>query len=196
MALSITIKRLHNELKLLNKEPIEYIDVYPEENNMFIWYFLVRGPEKSDYEGGCYIGKIMLSAGYPSTPIDFMMLTPNGRFTTNTKICLSNTGFHKDEWTPMWNMRVILLAFLSIMLADDTTGISHIKETSIERKNKAISSLQFNINNYKEILIKFNRFIDYSNDIISLRSSNEIELIDNNNNNNKNKNNRNLKINN
>lgn len=176
---TITMKRLQNELKLLTREPMEYIETYPDENNMFLWYFLVRGPEKSDYEGGCYIGKIMLSAGYPKTPVDFMMLTPNGRFAINSKICLTNSGYHADQWTPMWNMRVILLAFLSIMLADDTTGISHIKESPYERKQKASNSLNYNINNYKNILLGFKRFIDTSNDTIRLRTSDEIKLIDN-----------------
>ena len=176
--IKITMKRLQNELKLLEREPMEYIDTHPDENNMFIWYFLVRGPEKSDYEGGSYIGKIMLSPGYPNTPVDFMMLTPNGRFEIDKKICLTNSGYHADQWTPIWNMRVILLAFMSIMLADDTTGISHIKRSSTERKQLASNSYGYNIQKYEYIFRNFKRFIDNSNGFARLRTSEEIKELD------------------
>lgn len=177
--MKITMRRLQNEVKLLEKDPVDYIDTYPDENNMFIWYFLVRGQEKSDYEGGCYIGKIMLSQGYPKTPVDFMMLTPNGRFSANNKICLTNSGYHAEQWTPMWNMGVILRAFLSIMLADDTTGISHIKESSPERKQKAKDSFNYNMTNYKELMPKFKRFIVINEDgSCRLRTSVELKMIE------------------
>lgn len=176
----ISVKRLQNEIKLLFRDPIKEIDAYPDENNMFLWYFLAKGQDDSDYKGGCYIGKIMLSDGYPKTPVDFMMLTPNGRFSINRKICLSNSGYHSDQWTPMWNMRTILMAFLSIMLDDDTTGLSHIKESKHERRIKAENSFSYNISNYKDIMINFKRFVDYDkeNDTIRLRTDEEIELLD------------------
>lgn len=155
----LTIKRLNNELKKLANEPLEYIDTYVDPDNLFTFYFLVRGPHDSDYSGGYYIGKIMVSPGYPKTPVDFMMLTPNGRFEANSKICLTNSGYHADQWTPMWDMTAMLHAFLSIMLADDTSGISHIRRTPEERKLLAQQSFNYNIANNSEIFAKFSRFI-------------------------------------
>ncbi|ARF09163.1 ubiquitin-conjugating enzyme E2 [Catovirus CTV1] len=175
---ALTIKRLAGELRMIKKKPIDDIDAYPDPDNMFIWYFLVRGPKKSPYEGGCYIGKIMLSSGYPETPVDFMMLTPNGRFSIEKKICLTNSGYHADQWNPMWNMSVILMAFLSIMLADDTTGISHIKETDEERRIKAANSLNYNISHHRKILLGFSRFIEESNGMIRLKTFEETSIVE------------------
>ena len=33
-------KRLHGDIKSLEKEPLDFIETYPDENNMLIWYFL------------------------------------------------------------------------------------------------------------------------------------------------------------
>lgn len=178
----LTLKRLQNESKLLIKEPMDLIDTYPTEDNLFLWYFLVKGPPGTDYEGGHYIGKIMLSSGYPNTPVDFMMLTPSGRFEIDKKICLTNSGYHADEWTPVWNMRVILLAFLSVMAADCDTGISHIKRPSHERKQMAQDSFNFNVQRYSQVMSGFKRFVSVEPDgSLRMRTDDEIKLIDANN---------------
>lgn len=44
---------------------------------------------KDDFEGGIYHGKITFPPSYPYKPPSIMMYTPNGRFATNTKICMS-----------------------------------------------------------------------------------------------------------
>ena len=156
----ITMKRLNNEFKRFVKEPLEHIDTYVNPDDMFVWYFLVKGPEDSQYKGGYYMGKIILTPGYPKTPVDFMMLTPNGRFDINSKICLTNSGYHADQWTPMWTMHNILIAFLSIMVADDTTGISHIKRSPEERAMMAAQSFEYNVAHNPGIFEKFTRFIE------------------------------------
>jgi len=140
-------------------------------------FFLIRGPDDSDYKNGWYLGKLVLSENYPTTPVDFYMLTPNGRFLTDKKICLTISSFHSDQWSPIWSIQKILGAFLTIMTSDFDTGISHIKETPYERKLKAEHSLKFNIDNYSEILKKFTRFINYdeTTKTISYKTKEEIE---------------------
>jgi ubiquitin-conjugating enzyme E2 J1 len=173
----ITIKRLHGEVKLLEKEPLELVQAYPMEDNMYIWYFIMKGPIDTDYFGGYYIGKIMLSHGYPQSPVDFMMLTPSGRFEIGKKICLTNSGYHSDQWTAMWNMRTIILAFLSIMSDDSTTGISHIKESPAQRKNHALNSFDYNLRNHSDLLKKFTKFVVLSDDgekIIRMKTHEEV----------------------
>ena len=87
------------------------------------------------------------------------MLTPNGRFSINTKICVTNSGFHSDMWTPCWTIKQMLIGFYSIFIEDVDTGIAHIKETPAERKVKAANSCDFNMKNYKEIFMKFDQFV-------------------------------------
>ena len=49
------------------------------------------------FEGGIYHGRILLPVEYPFKPPNFMLLTPNGRFETLTKICLSITSYHAEH---------------------------------------------------------------------------------------------------
>ena len=148
-------KRLMGDQRLLKKQPIDNIKTYPDENNMLVWYFLIEGNKDSPYFGGKYIGKIMHHPDYPLKAPDFMMLTPNGRFTVNKKICLTNSGYHSESWSPMWNIRSILLGFLSIMLSDADVGISHIKRSFEERQMLALSSDEYNKKYLSSIEKKF-----------------------------------------
>ncbi len=158
----ITKKRLMNEMKLLQKDPLEVVDVYPDQDNMMIWYFLIKGPKDTHYENGAYIGKLLLSDNYPVTPVDFNMITPNGRFECDKKICLTITGYHSDQWSSIWNIQKILGAFVSIMSDDENTGISHIKLTKEQRAKMAQESMDFNNKHYSHILQNFSRFITFN----------------------------------
>ena len=153
-------KRLLGEIRLLKRDPHTYIDVSPDEKDILIWYFLVKGPELSDYKDGYYIGKIMHNPEYPLKPPDFMMLTPSDRFIEGNKICLSNSSYHSNEWSALWNMHATLTGFLSIMLDDKEHGISHIHSTKEERRHYAKKSLEYNKKNHMKILKLFTRFID------------------------------------
>jgi ubiquitin-conjugating enzyme E2 J2 len=157
-------KRLIGDLKLLKKEPLEFIDALPDETNMLTWYFLLKGPAYSDYKGGYYIGTIIHSPEYPFKPPDFKMLTPSGRFTINTKICLSNSSYHSNEWSSMWTIKSILIGFLSIMLDDNEHGISHINESKEAKRSYAANSVAFNKKNYLNIIKKFDRFFNEQGD--------------------------------
>ncbi len=156
----MTLKRLKGDFRLLKKDPHEYFEAYPDENNILVWYFLIKGPEFSDYNGGYYLGKILHDREYPLKPPNFLMLTPSGRFIENDKICLSNSGYHSDEWSAMWNIQAILTGFLSIMLDNDVRGVSHIVRSTDERKIFAKQSVEFNKGNYPDIIKKFTRFLD------------------------------------
>ena len=156
----ICIKRLIGDIKLLSKDPHEHIEAYPDEKNMLLWYFLIRGPKFSDYAGGYYLGQIIHNPEYPAKPPDFKMLTPSGRFLINQKICLSNSSYHANEWSPMWNVKAILTGFLSIMLDDNEHGISHITRGYAEKRMLAETSIEYNKKHHAHIIKKFKRFLD------------------------------------
>ena len=50
------------------------------------------------------------------------MITPNGRFKTNQKLCLSISDFHPDTWNPAWSVSTILTGLLSFMLESTPTS--------------------------------------------------------------------------
>ena len=165
MANIIQKKRFANEKKMLEQEPLHYSSAFQaieidgsNEKNSLIWYFIIFGQEDSEYYGGKYIGKITHSNKYPVEPPAYEMLTPNGRFEILKDICLTNSKFHKGEWSSTWNIKTILIAFNSIFYADDTTGISHIKKTKEERIKLALESDQYNKDNYPLIYEKFMSF--------------------------------------
>lgn len=162
-----TEKRLHNELKDLKKNKTDFIQAIQDETNKLIFYFCLKGDKTSDYNGGYYIGKIILPADYPNNPGDFMMLTPNGRFTIDHKICLSNTGYHRDTWNPLWSIRNILLGIYSIWMDDKENGISHIHESPDIRRRYAKESMNFNMKYYNNIITRFDQFIKEDGSIMT-----------------------------
>ena len=169
---SITAKRLRGEIKNLEKDREAYYQVVQDEEDQFLFYFLLRGDSDSAYNGGYYIGKIVLPTSYPANPGDFYMLTPSGRFRIGSKICLTNSGYHKESWSPLWNIKLMVIGFVSVFLSDDTTGISHIKEYPTERKAKAVASLQYNLDKHKDIMSKFDQFVKPDG---SVRTDKEVE---------------------
>ena len=46
------------------------------------------------------------------------MITPNGRFATNKRLCLSISDFHPDTWNPAWSVATILTGLLSFMVIE------------------------------------------------------------------------------
>jgi ubiquitin-conjugating enzyme E2 J2 len=167
-------KRLIGEIKLLKKDPHDYIDICPDDKDMLTWYFLIKAPQNSDYAGGYYIGKLLYPKEYPDKPPDYMMLTPSGRYNINDKICLSNSGFHENEWSKMWTIHATLTGFLSIMLDDTEHGLAHIRASKEERKKMAMESVEYNKTHYPELVKLFSRFLDNDgNPIINSPSSTE-----------------------
>ena len=48
-------------------------------------HYVVKGPENTPYEGGFYHGKLIFPKEFPFRPPRILMLTPSGRFKTNTR---------------------------------------------------------------------------------------------------------------
>lgn len=63
----------------------------PLEDDIFEWHCTIRGPPDTEFEGGIYHFRILLPAEYPFRPPSIMMLTPNGRFELNSKVCYQTT---------------------------------------------------------------------------------------------------------
>jgi ubiquitin-conjugating enzyme E2 J2 len=156
----ITLKRINGDMKAFQKENPKYFDVLPNENNVLEIYFLMFGLPSTPYENGQYIGKIVHSPEYPRKAPDYYMLTPNGRFDTNKKICLTNSSYHQSDWAPAaWNLITILEGFSSVFhseIKEDKVGISHITNSSPEvLKEYAKNSIDWNINNIPSYYFAF-----------------------------------------
>jgi ubiquitin-conjugating enzyme E2 J2 len=122
------------------------------------------GREGTPYEGGQYIGKIIHNPEYPRKAPDYYVLTPNGRFETNKKICLTNSSYHQADWAPAaWNLVSILEGFSSVWhseIAEDKVGINHIAATPKQLlKNYAHNSVSYNVSHLSQIYDKFSKVI-------------------------------------
>ncbi|KAI8468077.1 MAG: ubiquitin-conjugating enzyme/RWD-like protein [Monoraphidium minutum] len=122
MATKGCITRLQKEYKALQREPVPHLAAHPT-SNLLEWHFVLEGAAGTDYEGGVYHGRLVFPPNYPFKPPSILMVTPNGRFATNTKLCLSITDYHPESWNPMWSVGTILTGLLSFMYdSQPTTG--------------------------------------------------------------------------
>ncbi|PSN56348.1 Ubiquitin-conjugating enzyme E2 J1 [Blattella germanica] len=136
---SPAVKRLMREACEL-KDPTEEYWAHPLEDNLFEWHFTVQGPPATDFEGGVYHGRILLPTEYPMKPPNIILLTPNGRFETNKKICLSISGHHPETWQPSWSIRTALLALIAFMPTPGNGTIGSLDYTPEERQMLARKS--------------------------------------------------------
>ncbi|XP_026289803.1 ubiquitin-conjugating enzyme E2 J1 [Frankliniella occidentalis] len=139
---STSVKRLMREAKELQEATEDYC-AHPLEENLFEWHFTIRGPPDSDFSGGVYHGRILLPAEYPMKPPNIILLTPNGRFEVNKKICLSISGHHPETWQPSWSIRTALLALIAFMPTPGIGTIGSLDFTPEERKQLALKSQSF-----------------------------------------------------
>ena len=143
MAPAMATARLRKELLKLQKEPPPDVIAEPDESNILKWHYAVRGAAGTPFEGGVYVGKLIFPNEYPMKPPGVMMLTPSGRFKTNTRLCLSMSDFHPESWNPMWSVATIIQGVQSFMASDElTTG--GLKSPVSEHRKLAAVSMAYN----------------------------------------------------
>jgi len=157
---ALTIKRINGDIKKFREANPTYFDIYQNPDNILEIYFLIIGREETPFEGGHYVGKIVHSPEYPRKAPDYYILTPNDRFEINKKICLSNSGYHPEEWAPAaWSLLTLLEGMSSVWHSNDKSdkvGISHINTaTEASIRNKAALSIGYNCDKLPEIYYNF-----------------------------------------
>uniref|UniRef100_A0A7E4VBD2 UBC core domain-containing protein n=1 Tax=Panagrellus redivivus TaxID=6233 RepID=A0A7E4VBD2_PANRE len=142
---SAGLRRLMREAAEL-RTPTDMYFAQPLDDNLFEWHFTIRGPPDSPYEGGVYHGRITLPHEYPMKPPSLMMLTPSGRFETNTKICLSISDYHPETWQPSWSIGTALVALIAFMSTPSLGAVGSIETSDEQRKILAKKSLIWTCN--------------------------------------------------
>ncbi|KAK9231864.1 hypothetical protein WN943_022104 [Citrus x changshan-huyou] len=115
MAEKACVKRLQKEYRALCKEPVSHVVARPSPSDILEWHYVLEGSNGTPFAGGYYYGKIKFPPEYPYKPPGILMITPNGRFMTQKKLCLSMSDFHPESWNPMWSVSSILTGLLSFM---------------------------------------------------------------------------------
>lgn len=107
-------------------------------------YFCFYGLQGSWYENGQYFGFFEITAKFPFEPPNVFMLTPSGRFETNTKLCMSAfSSYHKSEWNASLSLfNVALMTQVFMPTTDSMIGGKITGEA--ETRELAAQSLQWN----------------------------------------------------
>jgi ubiquitin-conjugating enzyme E2 J2 len=95
-------RRLQKEYRALQREPLPHVTAHPSPASLLEWHFVLEGDVDTDFRGGVYHGKIVFPPTYPFNPPSLSLYTPNGRFSTGVKLCLSMTDYHPESWNPLW----------------------------------------------------------------------------------------------
>eukprot|EP00808_Paulinella_micropora_P009497 g29499.t1 len=161
--------RLRKEFKRLQAEPTPGVEAVPLDSNILEWHYVVTGPQDSVYQGGKYHGKLIFPKEYPYKPPSIMIMTPNGRFKLNTRLCMSMSDFHPESWNPLWNVGSILSGLLSFMLEEAPTYGS-IVATEAQRRKFAAESLEWNLKN-KQFVKLFPHYVKIHQDRTRLRQN-------------------------
>ncbi|KAI7826674.1 ubiquitin-conjugating enzyme/RWD-like protein [Kickxella alabastrina] len=106
MASRAAFKRLSKEYLAIEANPTPFITAKPLESNILEWHYVLRGPPDTPYSGGEYHGRLKFPSDYPYKPPAIQMITPSGRFQTNTNICMSMSNFHPSTWNPRGRIRL------------------------------------------------------------------------------------------
>lgn len=138
--------RLKQDYMRLKRDPVPYIMAEPLPSNILEWHYVIKGPEDSPYYGGYYHGTLLFTKEFPFKPPSIYMITTNGRFKTNKRLCLSISDFHPDTWNPAWSVATILTGLLSFML-ETTPTLGSCDSTTYEKRKYASQSLEFNMKN-------------------------------------------------
>ncbi len=137
---NIAVKRIHCDVRELNRNPSRQYSAAPLEDNLFEWHFTLRGPQGSDFQGGLYHGRILLPPQWPMKPPSIMFLNASGRFEVGKKVCLSATSFHPEHWQPAWGIRTILEALVAFFPTPADGALGALQWRPDERRKLALES--------------------------------------------------------
>jgi len=74
-ASSLAMRRIMKEYRDIKAKKQIFVYAQPLENEPFQWHFTIRGPTKTDFEGGVYHGLVSLPYEYPMKPPYIMFFT-------------------------------------------------------------------------------------------------------------------------
>ena len=131
------VKRILREMREMAEDASPAYHAEAVEEDIFEWHFAILGAEDSEFEGGIYHGRVLLPPEYPFKPPSFVLLTPSGRFETNTKICLSITQHHPEHWQPSWSVRTALTAVRAFMPSPAEGAVGSLDYSKEERRKLA-----------------------------------------------------------
>jgi ubiquitin-protein ligase len=141
---SRTLRRIYKELAEIRGDPSPDWTAYPvNEEEPYEWHFSVRGPSDTEFADGIYHGRFTLPYNYPFSPPTIYLLTPNGRFEVNKKICLSISSWHPELWQPAWGLRTMIEGLRSLFPTASEGAVGGLDWPASTRRELAKKSINW-----------------------------------------------------
>ena len=108
-------KRLQREFEEITRHPVDFWEVYPNENDIYYWNAVLTGHPDSSYAGKKFCAELIFTDKYPYE-------APQFRF--KTKITHRNVGpsgtlcldiLKKNAWSPAYTISTLLLSIGSLI---------------------------------------------------------------------------------
>jgi len=135
------IKKTKKDFDLQIKKSGKIIDnavCAPDPDNILEWFFVIWGLD-GNFQGGYFLGKVILPQTYPKTPPKVKVIVQNGHFERNSEICMSMTDMHPESWSPIWTVQKVVLALASFWTDPEssyTSGAVHYSGSSEHQQIK------------------------------------------------------------
>jgi len=135
---SLLIKRIQNEYKDLQKNPVLNCSAGPIDDKDFThWQGTIFGPEDTPYHGGIFSLDIKFTDEYPFKPPKIIFKTPIYHCNINRQggICLD---ILKENWSPALNISKLLLSICSLLAEPNPNDPLVHDIAELLKKNKDI----------------------------------------------------------
>lgn len=136
-----TLQRLQYELKIRDELKSYGITLETNEDNIYKWIVIMKGPEKSPYENGTFRLSIEFPANYPFSPplINFITRIYHCNINNSGGICLD---ILKDQWSPALTVNKVLLSIISLLNDPnpDDPLVPEIAEVYLKDREKYIEN--------------------------------------------------------
>ena len=124
-----------------------------------VWYLLFHdiAGDENEYVGGSYLCKLVIPDNFPADPPQFYMLTPNGLYGCDGKVCVSIGEFHANSYPATIGVTGFAEALVSGLIGwkSMSAGTRLLTTTIEEKKRLATASVAYNAANYSEIMALF-----------------------------------------
>lgn len=149
-------------------EPNEFIKfVIKSDTETDTWYILLSGFSGNDdeFKGGEYLCRMFAPEKFPFEPPQFYLMTENGVYGVDKKVCINIGEYHKDQYRAALGMAGFANQLVSGMVGwRELGGGIEIHKTSVDAKKKnAAVSRASNWQKYPEIMSQIETaFASYS----------------------------------
>ncbi len=153
---------MKGQFKKATSMPEETFKYWMDPADMNRWYVVISNiaGDNNEFVGGEYLIRIELPGDFPLHPPEFYIMTPNGVYGTECKVCVSIGTFHKKDYPATQGVAGFVMSLMSGIVGWQTlgTGIQILTEHKSRAENLATmthhakNSVNYNRTNHRKII--------------------------------------------